>query len=77
MAKQDIAQESKPNVFQRVRIFLEEVWTELGKVTWPSFNDLKASTRVTMYMLGIMGAIIFLFDRVFDIVMRLLLSVAA
>ena len=77
MAKQDIAQESKPNVFQRVRIFLEEVWTELGKVTWPSFNDLKASTRVTMYMLGIMGAIIFLFDRVFDIVMRLLLSMAA
>lgn len=77
MAKQDIAQESKPNVFQRVRIFLEEVWIELGKVTWPSFNDLKASTRVTMYMLGIMGAIIFLFDRVFDVVMRLLLSMAA
>jgi len=64
-------------VYERARTFIDEVRTELGKVTWPTTEDLKVSTKVTMIMLGIMAAVIFTFDITFARVMLAVLSLAS
>lgn len=71
MAKQA---DTKQNVFSKLRTFLEEVRTELGKVTWPTKEDLAVSTKVTMYLLLAMAGIIFVFDKVFEVVVVTLLQ---
>ncbi len=76
MLKQSNAVESKPGVVQRVTTYLQEVQVELGKVTWPSREDLKVSTKVTMMMLGIMAGIIFVYDVFFGQVVVWLLNLA-
>lgn len=76
MLKQSNAAESKPGLVQRVTTYLQEVQVELGKVTWPSREDLKVSTKVTMMMLGIMAGIIFVFDVFFGQVVVWLLNLA-
>ena len=73
MAKAKTA-ETKPGPIQRLRTFLSDVKAELDKVTWPSKDDLKMSTKVTMYMLGIMAAVIFGFDKFFEIAVFTLLQ---
>jgi preprotein translocase SecE subunit len=77
MAKQVLASDAKPNLYQRVKGFLLEVKVELDKVTWPTLDDLKVSTKVTMFMLCIMAAVIFVYDQAFQVVVLLLLSLAA
>lgn len=77
MLKQTTMAEGKPGIVQRVQEFFQEVRTELGKVTWPTVDDLKVSTKVTMLMLAIVSIILFLFDQVFQRVILVLLSLAA
>ena len=74
MAKQAAAAvPAKAGPIQRMRMFYSEVTTELGKVTWPTWDDLRVSTHVTILMLGIMAAIIFVYDHIFQfVVLRLL-----
>lgn len=67
----------KPNLVQKIQGFFRETRVELGKVTWPTVNDLKISTKVTMIMLCIMSAVIFTFDRVFGFVLMAMLSLAS
>ncbi len=71
MAKQATAKQS---LFTKVRTFLEEVRAELGKVTWPTKEDLAVSTKVTMYLLLAMAGIVFVFDKVFEIIVLTLLQ---
>ena len=78
MAKQAAAAPAvKAGPIQRLRTFYSEVTTELGKVTWPSWDDLRVSTHVTMLMLLIMAVIIFGYDQVFQRVVILLLKLAS
>jgi preprotein translocase SecE subunit len=77
MAKPVNAAEPQPGLVTRVTNFYEEVRAEMDKVTWPTLADLKVSTQVTLYMLGIMAAITFVFDQVFQQVMLFLLRLAA
>ena len=50
-----------------VGLFLKEVRAELGKVTWPSFNELVGSTIVVLILVCFfaiyLGAIDFAFSR--------------
>ncbi len=46
----------------RVMVFLEEVTTELTKVTWPTGAETITSTGVIIVMVGICAVILFLFD---------------
>jgi len=64
-------------LYERARTFIEEVRTELGKVTWPTSDDLKVSTKVTMLLLGIMAGITFGFDLTFARIMLAILSLAS
>ncbi len=62
------------SVYNKVKNFILEVKSELEKVTWPTIDDLKVSTKVTMILLGIMAGIIFVFDIVFAQLMYLILG---
>lgn len=77
MAKQDVAASVQPGVVQRLTEFITEVRSEMKKVTWPSKEDLKVSTKVTMLLLVIMAAITFLFDQVFGNLILFLLKLAS
>ncbi len=76
MAKQAVAVEAKPTIVQRVTDFVTEVRQELDKVTWPTVEDVKVSTRVCVYMLLGMVGVIFAFDRVFNFLVMGLLKLA-
>lgn len=69
--------EAKPGLITRIQTFYGEVMVEMNKVTWPSLDDLKVSTKVTMFLLLAMAAVIFVFDKVFELFMLILLSFAA
>ncbi|MBP6965452.1 MAG: preprotein translocase subunit SecE [Armatimonadetes bacterium] len=39
---------SQANFFQRVARFFHEVWVELKKTSWPSYDEVKKSTLVVL-----------------------------
>jgi len=68
-----VATENKQGIVARMRTFFEEVGFELKKVTWPTMDDLKVSTKVTLFLLGIMAVIVLFYDKIFEfVVLRLL-----
>ena len=75
MAKQATVAETKKGPIARLQEFLQDVLGELKKVTWPTKEDLKTSTKVTMIMLGVVSGITFVYDRVFQMIMILLLKI--
>jgi len=77
MAKTVTAVEEKTGIVDRVWGFGAEVVAELKKVSWPSLDDLKLSTKVTLYMLAIMAIITFVFDKVFEIAIVALLKLVS
>lgn len=64
MAKQLAVSEEKPGLFTRIRDFYEDVMSELRKVTWPTRDDLKASTKVTLFLIVVMAVVVFVYDTV-------------
>jgi len=74
MAKQVVAAEHNPGLVEKIKTFIEEVQVEMKKVTWPTMADLKVSTKVTMYLLLGMAALIFVYDQVFQNVVFQLLN---
>ena len=66
----------KPGPIQKSKTFVEEVRHEMDKVTWPSREELKASTTVTLIFLVIIAVIVGVMDVVFqNIVLWLLRTV--
>ncbi len=53
-------------MIERFRNYLREVWLEMGKVTWPSKDELKESTVVVIVATIIVTVFIFLIDRILD-----------
>ena len=68
------ATEQKSGPITRLVEFYEEVMAEMAKVTWPTLDDLKVSTKVTMFLLLAMATIVFLFDKVFEQFILMLLN---
>lgn len=77
MAKQITTTEAGPGFIQRIQIFFEDIINELKKVTWPTREDLMASTKVTLYLLLIMGIVTFVFDRISAFAVMLILNFAS
>ncbi|HOS03281.1 MAG TPA: preprotein translocase subunit SecE [Candidatus Hydrogenedentes bacterium] len=50
----------------RFQEFLQEVKAEMAKVSWPSQEEIKASTWIVAFLLLIIGGIMFVFDVVFQ-----------
>jgi preprotein translocase subunit SecE len=74
MAKQ-AQQTAKPGVVARSTAYLNDVRSELAKVTWPTQEDLKASTTVVMIFLALLAAIIGSMDQVFQRLVLFLYSI--
>ena len=60
-------------MMQKVRSFFSEVQIELGKVTWPTREELVSSTGVVLMTMFILSLFIGIFDFIFSFMMRLLL----
>ncbi len=73
MAKQASAAQERPGFIGRIREFFDEVQNELGKVAWPSWDELKQSTFIVLVVLVAFAIIISIMDFIFNtIVLRLL-----
>jgi preprotein translocase subunit SecE len=48
----------------KFRQYLREVWLEMGKVTWPTRDELKESTRIVIIGSILLTVFIFLIDRI-------------
>jgi len=61
-------------VFRRLTKFLKEVRVEIGKVTWPSRDELIGSTWVVIIISVAFAIFVWLIDlslsRILDLVMR-------
>ncbi len=44
------------------RDFVEECWDELGKVTWPDYEQLKSATLVVIAFVFLISAVIWVMD---------------
>lgn len=44
------------------RDFVEECWVELGKVTWPDYEQLKSATLVVIAFVILISAVIWVMD---------------
>jgi preprotein translocase subunit SecE len=53
-------------MIEKIRTYFREVWLEMGKVTWPTREELKESTMVVIVASIIVTAFIFVVDRILD-----------
>jgi len=69
MAKQAVAAtEAKVGPITQLKDYYREVLNEMTKVTWPSKEELKASTQVVLVMLFLFAGVIYVYDFVFQFI---------
>jgi preprotein translocase subunit SecE len=56
------------NPIRRLRRFLEEAWSELKKVTWPTREQTRNLTVLVFVISAVVGAYIAVFDAGFKLV---------
>ena len=56
------------------KVFLEESWGELQRVTWPDYDQLKNATFVIIVFSALVGLIIWIMDKASSTVINLILS---
>ena len=75
MAKSSKDRDTNPGFVSRSKAFIQDVKSEMDKVTWPTREDLKASTTVVLLFLFILaftvGVLDFVFLNVVNIMFRL------
>ena len=50
----------------RIRRFINEAWSELKKVTWPTAEQTRNLTVLVFTVAMAVGAYVFVFDRIFS-----------
>ena len=65
MAKQVAQQAQKQGPIAKLTEFVNEVKTEMSKVSWPTKEELKSLTSVVMVCLLILGIVIGVYDWAF------------
>ena len=61
-------------MFQRFAQYLKETKQEMKRVSWPSLAELRESTGVVLVTVAIMVVFVFMVDKVFDFVMKRLIT---
>ncbi len=56
----------------RIRRFIEESWSELKKVTWPTREQVRNLTVLVFVISAVVGAYIAVFDLLFSEGIRIL-----
>ncbi len=59
-------------MIEKIKTYLQETRTELGKVTWPSRDELMASTRVVVIASVVITVFIGLVDQVLSRLVKLI-----
>jgi preprotein translocase subunit SecE len=55
---------------RRIRRFIEESWSELKKVTWPTREQVRNLTVLVFVISGAVGLFIAVFDIAFDMLIQ-------
>jgi preprotein translocase subunit SecE len=63
-------------MFARLTQYLKETSQEMRRVSWPSLPELRESTVVVLVTVTIITFFIFVVDKVFDFIMKRLISLA-
>ena len=58
----------------RIRRFIEESWSELKKVTWPTFEQTRNLTVLVFVVSGAVGIFIAIFDAMFQLIFNQVLQ---
>jgi preprotein translocase SecE subunit len=58
----------------RIRRFIEESWSELKKVTWPTLEQTRNLTVLVFVVSGAVGIFIALFDALFNEIFKVVVS---
>ena len=58
MAQKNDDKVKKPNIFVRMGRKLKEVFSELKRVTWPSFPKVVKSTCVVLVIVGVFAVVL-------------------
>ncbi len=66
VAASDRPREKKPNIFQRIAIFIRQVFTELRKVVTPTRQELTKYSLVSLGFVLVMMAIVYGLDILFS-----------
>lgn len=61
----------KPNLFKRLGHFFRKSWSELKKVSWPSFKDVLKNTGIVLLVVLFFAVIIFGVDALFAFLVSL------
>ncbi len=67
-----MANEKKPNIFDKIKRFWRETIGDLRKVTWPTPPEAWALTKVVLIVTVIMSLVLGLMDFVFQKLIGLL-----
>ena len=70
-----MANNEKPNIFQRIKRWFKETAGELRKVSWPSREEALALTRIVLIVTVIMSAILGILDFIFARLVGLLVNI--
>ena len=65
VARGDASREKKPNFFERIAIFIRQVFAELRKVVTPTRQELLKFTAVVLGFVVVMMAIVYGLDVLF------------
>ena len=58
-------------MIERIKLFISETRTELKKVTWPTREELKESTRVVIISTFIVTIFVGIVDQILSRIIRL------
>ncbi|MCR2812611.1 preprotein translocase subunit SecE [Microbacterium sp. zg.Y1090] len=75
VASSDASREKKPNFFQRIAIFIRQVFAELRKVVTPTRQELVKFTGVVLGFVVVMMAIVYGLDWVFTWIVQIVFGV--
>lgn len=62
------------NFWTATKKFLREVRVEMQKVTWPTRNDVYASTVIVLISVVVLSVIISAWDQILSLIVRVLLA---
>ena len=57
------------------KVFIEECWIELQKVTWPDFEQLRSATLVVLAFTVVVSAIIWLMDQTMSWIINMIMGI--
>mgnify|MGYP003305842303 CR=1 FL=1 len=75
--KKSQGKQKKPNIFVRMGRKLKEVFSEIKKVTWPTFDKVVKQTGVVIGVVLLFFVVILLMDLGLGQLLTLLTSIAA